>query len=268
VQVLRTYPSKRPRYPFAPNGERSIARAYLKAIQRARRLVYVEDQYLWSRDVARALGDALRAHPDLHVVAVVPRFPDVDGSLSGPPNRIGQLDAIGHLRDAGGDRFAVYDLEVDGRPIYVHAKICIVDDVWMIVGSDNFNRRSWSHDSEISCAVLDSTLDPREPHDPAELGDGARVLPRTTRLDLWAEHLQRADVPVDPADGSAALRDSAAALDAWHASGGEGVRPPGRLRAHQTEPVPAGRRLWARLGYHLVNDPDGRPLSLRLRRTY
>ena len=31
VQVLRTYPAKRPPYPFAPRGERSIARAYLKA---------------------------------------------------------------------------------------------------------------------------------------------------------------------------------------------------------------------------------------------
>ena len=48
VQVLRTYPAKRPRLPFAPEGERSIARAYLKVFQRARRLIYVEDQYLWS----------------------------------------------------------------------------------------------------------------------------------------------------------------------------------------------------------------------------
>ena len=42
-----------------------------------------------------------------------------------------------------------------GTPIYVHAKVCIVDDVWMMVGSDNMNRRSWTHDSELSCAVLD-----------------------------------------------------------------------------------------------------------------
>lgn len=35
VQVVRTYPAKRPRYPFAAEGERSIARAYLKAFARA-----------------------------------------------------------------------------------------------------------------------------------------------------------------------------------------------------------------------------------------
>src|SRR6185295_4075546 len=52
VQVLRTYPVRRPRYPFAPNGERSIARAYAKAFRRARRLIYIEDQYLWSADIA------------------------------------------------------------------------------------------------------------------------------------------------------------------------------------------------------------------------
>jgi hypothetical protein len=49
VQVLRTYPSRRPKYPFAPEGERSIARALSKAIDRARTLIYLEDQYFWSR---------------------------------------------------------------------------------------------------------------------------------------------------------------------------------------------------------------------------
>ena len=59
VQVLRTYPAKRPAYPFAPEGERSVARAYLKALPRARRLVYLEDQYFWSERAAHTLADAL-----------------------------------------------------------------------------------------------------------------------------------------------------------------------------------------------------------------
>ena len=49
IQVLRTYPAMRPPYPFAPHGERTVARGYSKAIRRARRLIYLEDQYLWSR---------------------------------------------------------------------------------------------------------------------------------------------------------------------------------------------------------------------------
>ena len=111
VQVLRTYPVKRPRYPFAPDGERSIARAYAKAFRRARNLIYTEDQYMWSSDVARALGEVLEQQPALHVVVVVPRYPDDDGFLSGPPNRIGQLRALRHLHEIGGPRFAVYNLE-------------------------------------------------------------------------------------------------------------------------------------------------------------
>jgi phosphatidate phosphatase APP1 len=39
VQLLRTYPNRWPGYPFAPDGERSAARAYVKAVRRARRLI-------------------------------------------------------------------------------------------------------------------------------------------------------------------------------------------------------------------------------------
>ena len=117
---------------------------------------------------------------DLKIVVVVPKFPDEDGRFSGPPNRVAQIAALRELREFGEHRFAVYDLDRDRLPIYVHAKICIIDDVWMTVGSDNFNRRSWTHDSELSCAVPDSTLDVHRPEDPGGLGDGARLLPRAS----------------------------------------------------------------------------------------
>jgi phosphatidylserine/phosphatidylglycerophosphate/cardiolipin synthase-like enzyme len=268
VQVLRTYPAKRPPYPFALHGERSVARAYEKAFKRARRLVYIEDQYLWSRDIARVLGHALASQPDLRVVVVLPRYPDQDGRMTGPPNRIGQIAALRQLRQHGGDRFRAYDLDGDEWPIYVHAKVCVVDDVWMTIGSDNLNRRSWTHDSELSCAILDETRDEREPIDPAGLGDGARVLARETRLELWREHLQRDDVPVDPVEGFDTLARSAEALDQWHAGGRVGTRPPGRLRRHEPDGVAALTRPFVHLGYRFVNDPDGRPLSLRVRRRY
>ena len=263
VQVLRTYPSKRPEYPFAPQGERSIARAYEKAFERARRLIYLEDQYLWSADVARALGRALHRQPRLHVVVVLPRFPDEDGRLSGPPNRIGQLTALQQLREAGGSRFAVFNLERDQLPIYVHAKICIVDDVWMTIGSDNLNRRSWTHDSELSVAVMDATVDGRDPVDPGGLGDGARALARNTRLELWGEHLERDDVPVEVDAGFAMLGAAADCLDCWHSEGCRGPRPAGRLRRHEPQPVGRFQLPLARMLYRFVNDPDGRPAQLR-----
>ena len=83
VQILRTYPARLRRYPFAPLGERSIANAYRKVFARARRLIYVEDQYLWAPFVAELLAGALNANPDLHIIAVVPRYPDKEGRRAG-----------------------------------------------------------------------------------------------------------------------------------------------------------------------------------------
>jgi phosphatidylserine/phosphatidylglycerophosphate/cardiolipin synthase-like enzyme len=268
VQVLRTYPAKRPPLPFAPQGERSIARAYAKAFRRARRLIYVEDQYLWSAEVARLLAEALRRAPELRLIAIVPRYPDRDGRLSGPPNRIGQQTAIDHVRAAGADRVAIYDLEnEEGRPIYVHAKVCVVDDVWATVGSDNLNRRSWTNDAELTAAVLDERHDPRTPADPAGLGDGARVFARDLRLALWREHLGRAeddhDDLLDPQSGFEAWRRAAADLAAWHRGGRRGTRPPGRAVEHHPGRVQPWAAWWAWPFYKTVVDPDGRPRRLR-----
>jgi phosphatidylserine/phosphatidylglycerophosphate/cardiolipin synthase-like enzyme len=268
VQVLRTYPAKRPRSRFAPQGERSVGRAYMKAFARARRLIYIEDQYLWSHDVQAVLAAALRRSPSLLVIAVVPRYPDEDGWLTGPPSRTAQRMAIDGVRDAGGERVAVYNLENErGWPIYVHAKVCIVDDVWMTVGSDNLNRRSWTHDSELSCAVIDGELDERLPRDPGGLGDGARRLVRDVRLQLWHEHLGTSDDEplIDPQEGFQELQRSAQALERWHANGRTGPRPAGRLRPHLPEGVPAWVQPFSDLAYRTVIDPDGRPWRMRRR---
>ena len=183
---------------------------------------------------------------------------------------IGRQRVLRTLYRAGGDRVAVYDLEnADGTPIYVHAKVCVVDDIWLEVGSDNLNRRSWTHDSELSCALLDGTPDDREPRHPAGGEDVARRLPRDTRLRLWREHLGRGDGDdadlVDPASAFAAFRTVADALDAWHRDGGTGPRPPGHVRPHRPEPVPVHSRWWARAAHRAFVDPDGRPRQLRRR---
>ena len=115
VQVLRTYPANRPRYPFAPDGERSIARAYLKAFRRARRLVYLEDQYLWSSHAARALAGALQRNPELHVVAVVPRYPDRGGRATSAASRVGREYVTDILRRAG----VAFDHPITQR-LYLH----------------------------------------------------------------------------------------------------------------------------------------------------
>ncbi|MFI9640624.1 phospholipase D family protein [Micromonospora sp. NPDC051925] len=273
IQVLRTYPAVRPRYSFAPDGERTVARGYTKAVRRARRLIYLEDQYLWSTEVAELFAEALRDNPDLHLVAVVPRHPDVDGALALPPNMVGREQALSLCERAAPDRVHVFDVENRaGEPVYVHAKVCVVDDVWASVGSDNFNRRSWTHDSELSCAVLDDTHDERPPVDPAGQGDGARVFARDLRLRLWREHLDRDDTDdtdlLDPATAVEAITSTADALQRWYDAGRSGHRPPGRLRPHRPERLPWHTRLWALPAYRLVYDPDGRPLHARRKGTW
>jgi phosphatidylserine/phosphatidylglycerophosphate/cardiolipin synthase-like enzyme len=273
VQLLRTYADRHYGYPFAPQGERSVARGLRKALSRARSLVYIEDQFLWSQDTVSAIATAFQASPDLRVIAVVPRFPDQEGKFSRPPNDIGRFEAVQLLRAAGGERFAVYDIEnAESVPIYVHAKVCIVDDVWACVGSANINRRSWSHDSELSCAVIDDVIDDREPLDPAGLGDQARVFARELRLLLATEHLGRkpddVDGLIDPSEFFVAMAASANELDQWHSAGRVAPRPAGQLRRHH--PVGLGRftRSWSTPLYRLIYDPDGRPRRMRREHTY
>ncbi|WP_345565102.1 phospholipase D-like domain-containing protein [Nonomuraea rosea] len=214
VQLLRTYPARRRSYPFAPDGERSIAHAYRKVLGRARSLVYLEDQYLWSTDVIEPFAEALEREPGLRMIVIVPRHPDQDGWLAGPASLIGRTDALGRLQDAGGDRVAIYDLENrQGTPVYVHAKVCVVDDIWATVGSDNVNLRSWTYDSELSCAVLDEHEDPRPPY-------GALRFARELRLTLMSEHL---DLDVSPVPSDSGAFGASAALGASAASGPSGA---------------------------------------------
>ena len=59
-------------------------------------------------------------------------------------------------------------------PLYVHAKIGIVDDRWLAIGSANLNEHSLFNDSEVDVVTRDPGL------------------ARATRLRLWAEHLEGA----------------------------------------------------------------------------
>ncbi|MGW7439199.1 phospholipase D family protein [Streptomyces sp. NPDC054849] len=278
VQVLRTYPNRLLRgYPFAPDGERSIARGYHKALRRSRSLIYLEDQYLWSPRVVDCFAEALRRHPRLRLISVIPAVPEQAGWLTLPMNLIGRIKALDELRRAGGDRVATYGLENHaGTPVYVHAKVCVIDDVWASVGSDNINLRSWTHDSELSCVVYDESPDPRPPRDPGGLGDGARAFARELRLGLMREHLDAGGEPGEPAsDGLCdpvtafeAFAQAAAALDAWHEDGRRGPRPPGRLRRYVPPDLPTLQRVLAAPLNHVLVDPDGRPMGMRRRNTF
>jgi phosphatidylserine/phosphatidylglycerophosphate/cardiolipin synthase-like enzyme len=220
----------------------------------------------------------LRRSPRLHLIAVCPYR--TDDKQQAEAAALGRGEALAMVRDAGGDRVQIFDIENhESRPIYVHAKVGIIDDVWATIGSNNLNNRSWTHDSELTAAILDDERDPRSPADPAGLGDGARRFARQLRLDLMREHLDLGDAHdadvalLDPDDAAETVRRQAAALDAWHAGGRRGQRPPGRLRRHEPGHEQTRRAAWRNRwligpAYRLFLDPDGRPLGMRMRRTY
>jgi phosphatidylserine/phosphatidylglycerophosphate/cardiolipin synthase-like enzyme len=255
VQILRTFPYRRRGYAFAPVGERSIARAYSKALRRARHLVYIEDQYIWSPHVVGVFAAALAANPDLRLIAVVPHHPDRDSPAYNAPQLLARSHALDLLHRAGVGRVAIYGIENHaGVPVYVHAKVCVVDDVWIVVGSDNVNLRSWSYDTELTCAVIDQFPAPN-------------CFAQRLRLALAREHLDRADRDDadlrDPAELYDAFARSAKELDAWHAGGRQGPRPPGRLRPYESRPLSPVTMRWAGPFYRFLYDPDGRPRALR-----
>jgi phosphatidylserine/phosphatidylglycerophosphate/cardiolipin synthase-like enzyme len=182
VQLVRTMPERT--YRFAPRGEFTILDTYLRALRSAQRLVYLENQFLWSPEIADVLIDKLRRplHDRFRVVLVLPRRPS-----NGADTTRGQL---GRLIDADRDGGRLLPATLAAHhgdrtaPLYVHAKVGIVDDAWMTVGSANLNEHSLFNDSEVNVVTCDEAL------------------ARRTRLRFRSEHLQRPvpEISGDPAD--------------------------------------------------------------------
>lgn len=210
--------------------------------------------------VAEVFARVLRREPELRMIAVLPSRPDKDDAVQVATSDVAHDKALSLLYAAGGDRVDVYELEnTDGRPIYVHAKVCIIDDVWASVGSANLNRRSWIYDTELTATIVNES--------DSYCGNEQTGFARNLRLKLWREHLgreeqQHADL-VEPERGIGVLRRSAAALEQWHGTEGICPRPRGHLRAHPRPTISALTRAWAAPAGRVITDPDGRPGWLR-----
>jgi phosphatidylserine/phosphatidylglycerophosphate/cardiolipin synthase-like enzyme len=180
AQIVRTVP--RGIYPFAPEGEFGIYHALVEAIGQAKRFVYLENQYLWCPEIVDALTQAMnRRHPDpFRIVVVLPARAYT-----------GRYDNDAHVRlltqvDGGRGMFHAYALYTAGSaigrsgyryaPIYVHAKVSVVDDEWFSIGSANLNRRGLATDTEMNVQSI------------------APEVARDLREQLWSEHL---DLPLD-----------------------------------------------------------------------
>jgi phosphatidylserine/phosphatidylglycerophosphate/cardiolipin synthase-like enzyme len=167
VEVVRTVPEKT--YRDLPKGDFSILEAYTGAIRRAKRLIYLENQFLWSAEVVALLREKLLRPPtdQFRLVLVLPRRPN-----NGNDDTRGQLGVL-----EAADRHHRLLFGTMGTPgreqpgVYVHAKVGIVDDEWLTIGSANLNEHSLFNDTEVNLVTDDAAL------------------ARRVREQLWSEHL-------------------------------------------------------------------------------
>ncbi|HEY2310835.1 MAG TPA: phospholipase D family protein [Gaiellaceae bacterium] len=176
LQVVRTTPEKI--YRRLPKGEFTILESYLRALRAAEHLIYLENQFLWSPEIVAVLAEKLRKPPSerFRLLVLLPAKPN-----NGNDDTRGQLGALA-TADNGASRFlacTLFQQGDHGRPVYVHAKIGIVDDRWLTLGSANLNEHSLFNDTEMNVVS----------HDPA--------LAKSTRLKLWSEHLERSIAQID-----------------------------------------------------------------------
>lgn len=158
---------------------REVETLYLDMIGAAKKLIYAEGQYFASRRVATALARRLEEADGPEVVIINPT--GTDGWLEPLAMDTARARLVESLKrhDKQG-RFAIYHpVTAQENPIFVHAKLMIVDDRLLRVGSSNLNNRSMRLDSECD-VVLDAAQDVS--------GGVARRL-ADLRHDLLAEHL-------------------------------------------------------------------------------
>ncbi|WP_246718711.1 phospholipase D-like domain-containing protein [Microvirga terrestris] len=232
VAIARTIPA----YDTQPEV-REIEALYLAAIAAARRSVYFESQYFASRAVAEAIARRLGEPDGPEFVIVNPE--SAEGWLEEETMGSARARLLAMLRRS--DRFGrlrVYTPVTEGeQPIYVHAKIMIMDDRLLRVGSSNLNNRSMGYDTECDLAL--------ETDDDTQV---AHVI-RSFRARLLAEHLGTSPEQVFAV--MAERRSLIAAIDALSGPG-RSLRPFDPPRINDAEKA---------LADHELLDPE-RPRSL------
>ena len=141
---------------------REVKTLFLDMIAAARRFIYIENQFLTCANLAHGLAAALRKRPGLEVLIVVPK---THNSWIGERAMLaGRLRFMEILRAAAppGRVRVVHPQVVEGEEtanVMVHAKLMIVDDRLLRVGSANLCNRSMGTDTEcdLTIEVADST---------------------------------------------------------------------------------------------------------------
>lgn len=172
VAIARTMPRMADQRPIT-----EIEQLYLAQIAAARGTIYAESQYFASRLIAEAIARRLDEPDGPEIVIVNPE--QADGWLEPMVMDTARARLITALRrrDVHGRLRIYHPCTRDRAPIYVHAKILIVDDSILRVGSSNLNNRSMRLDSE--CDVVIDCAN----------GNACSDTIAAIRNDLIAEHL-------------------------------------------------------------------------------
>jgi phospholipase D1/2 len=167
---------------------------WLAAVAAARETVYIESQYFATRRIAEAIAERLGEEDGPEFVVVNPE--SADGWLEEKAMGTARARLLAIVRAADvHDRFRIYvPVTGGGQPVYVHAKVLVLDDRLLRIGSANLNNRSMGLDSECDVSIEVREDDPRR----AELI--AAVV--GTRHRLLGEHLG-----VEPSAVAAAVQE-------------------------------------------------------------
>ena len=257
-----------PKYGGAPEV-REVEALYLDMIGVAERALYIENQFLTSARIARALIRRMKARPALEALIVAPRthhtWLEHRTMLAG---RIRFMHAIRRAGLGGRVRLVFPHVEKDGAEseVMVHAKVMVVDDRLLRVASSNLCNRSMGTDTE--CDLMVEAESPAQraavaalrdrliaEHTGVEPAEVAKRLHASGSILAAVKDLSRAGHSLrDVEDGAAPARS----LLPWIARGIERTADPRR-------PIETGEFLADYLGHPDVAPASGQPWPLLAR---
>ena len=126
------------------DADRNIKKAYLLAINTARRIIRIEDPYFTDRDITAALVKAAAdpQRPGLKVQLLVPATNDMPVTLRAFRS---------HYTDMLKAGIEVYEYQ----PRMEHLKVAVMDHIWATVGSSNLDPQSMKYNDELNLLVFD-----------------------------------------------------------------------------------------------------------------
>jgi len=218
VQLVRTLSCDQ--FDGMPQGEKGILEAYLRGIASAKEFIYLETQYFTNDAIGDGLVNALLREPQLKVIVLLNIEPDVPtypfkqrrlitrirraiGQTPTGPQRFGVFTRWTHeavaerltMKPSGAGEPDPQTKDPRSRllPVYIHAKVAIIDNTWATVGSANLD--GLSLDSSLPSDILNG-LFRRDEQRAIEVNgvffdtkDPPNNVVDVLRRKLWSEHL-------------------------------------------------------------------------------